>query len=128
MTTDRKKISLCLVAPLWCTKGSGIVRSFAAIITKGDCLGLLVVSFAPQQVTAADKAVQLSYQVKVRSLSTREVAAVPPGIETQPNVPVKFFNNVVSPVSTGTNNIVSVLPETRSNSEMFALYYDVKWR
>ncbi len=42
------------------------------------------------------------------------------------NVPVKFFNNVVSPAFTGTNGIVYVLPETRSNNESFALYYDVE--
>lgn len=42
------------------------------------------------------------------------------------NVPVKFFNDVVSPAFTGTNGIVYVLPETRSNKEIFALYYDVK--
>ena len=42
------------------------------------------------------------------------------------NVPAKFFNNVVSPVFTGTNGIVYVLPETRSISETFALYYDVE--
>jgi hypothetical protein len=42
------------------------------------------------------------------------------------NVPAKFFDNVVSPVFTGTNGIVYVLPETRSNSEIFALYYDVE--
>lgn len=42
------------------------------------------------------------------------------------NVPVKFFNNIVSPTFTGTNGIVYVLPETRSVSEIFALYYDVK--
>ena len=38
----------------------------------------------------------------------------------------KFFDNVVSPVFAGTNGIVYVLPETRSNSEIFALYYDVE--
>jgi hypothetical protein len=42
------------------------------------------------------------------------------------NVPAKFYNNVVSPAFTGTNGIVYVLPETRSNSEIFALYYDVE--
>ena len=42
------------------------------------------------------------------------------------NVPAKFFDNVVSPAFTGTNGIVYVLPETRSNSEIFALYYDVE--
>jgi hypothetical protein len=42
------------------------------------------------------------------------------------NVPAKFFNNVVSPAFTGTNGIVYVLPETRSNNEIFASYYDVE--
>jgi hypothetical protein len=42
------------------------------------------------------------------------------------NVPAKFYNNVVSPAFTGTNGIVYVLPETRSKSETFAFYYDVK--
>ena len=38
------------------------------------------------------------------------------------NVPAKFFENVVSPAFTGTNGIVYVLPETRSNREVFASY------
>ena len=42
------------------------------------------------------------------------------------NVPAKFYNNVVSPAFTGTYGIVYVLPETRSISEIFALYYDVE--
>ena len=42
------------------------------------------------------------------------------------NVPVKFFNDVVSPAFTGTYGIVYVLPETRSINEIFALYYDVQ--
>ena len=42
------------------------------------------------------------------------------------NVPEKFFNNVVSPAFTGTYGIVYVLPEIRSNSEIFTLYYDVE--
>ena len=276
MTTDRKKIRLCLLAALRCTKRSGSVRSLAAIITKGLCLGLLAVSFTPHQVAAADNAAQLSNPS--RSLSAHEVAAALPTIETQPvvaphpkranfegehksrdaqhvadwvvdsgdnrgmpfvivdkmdakvfvfdadgrlrgaapallglargddsipgigdrklsdmrpeerttpagrfvaslgynfngkdvlwvdydgavslhrvvtnkpterrlqrlatptpldnrisygciNVPAKFFDNVVSPAFTGTNGIVYVLPETRSNSEIFALYYDVE--
>ncbi len=44
------------------------------------------------------------------------------------NVPAKFFDNVVSPAFTGTYGIVYVLPETRSNSETFASYYDVDLR
>jgi hypothetical protein len=44
------------------------------------------------------------------------------------NVPAKFFDNVVSPAFTGTYGIVYVLPETRSKSEIFALYYDVEYR
>jgi hypothetical protein len=42
------------------------------------------------------------------------------------NVPEKFYNTVVSPTFTGTNGIVYVLPEVRSNNEIFALYYDVE--
>jgi hypothetical protein len=42
------------------------------------------------------------------------------------NVPAKFFENVISPAFTGTSGIVYVLPEVRSNSEIFALYYDVE--
>jgi hypothetical protein len=38
------------------------------------------------------------------------------------NVPAKFFENVVRPAFTGTNGIVYVLPETRSNREVFASY------
>jgi hypothetical protein len=42
------------------------------------------------------------------------------------NVPVNFFNNVVSPAFTGTYGIVYVLPEIRSISEVFASYYNVE--
>jgi hypothetical protein len=42
------------------------------------------------------------------------------------NVPEKFYNTVVSPTFSGTNGIVYVLPEARSNSEIFASYYDVE--
>jgi len=38
------------------------------------------------------------------------------------NVPVKFFENVVYPVFTGTSGIVYVLPETRLASKVFASY------
>ncbi len=41
------------------------------------------------------------------------------------NVPENFFNEVVSPTLAGTYGVVYVLPETRSNSEIFASYYDV---
>jgi hypothetical protein len=276
MTTDRKKIKLCLLTALRCTKRSRSVCSLITIITKGLCLGLLAVSFTPHQVAAADNVAQLRHQS--RSLSAHEVTVALLTIETQPlvaphpkranfegehksrdaqrmanwvvdsgdnrgmpfvivdkmdakvfvfyadgqlrgaapallgfargddsilgigdrqlsdirpeerttpagrfvallgynfdkkdvlwvdydnavslhrvvtnqpterrlqrlatptpldnrisygciNVPAKFYNNVVSPAFTGTNGIVYVLPETRSNSEIFALYYDVK--
>ncbi len=42
------------------------------------------------------------------------------------NVPAKFYNNVVIPAFTGTYGIVYVLPETRSNGEIFPTYYDVE--
>jgi len=38
------------------------------------------------------------------------------------NVPVKFYETVVSPTFTGTSGIVYVLPETRSAREVFASY------
>ena len=38
------------------------------------------------------------------------------------NVPAKFYDNVVSPAFTGTNGIVYILPETKSNREVFASY------
>ena len=38
------------------------------------------------------------------------------------NVPVKFYEKVVSPIFTGTNGIVYVLPETRSAKEVFGSY------
>lgn len=38
------------------------------------------------------------------------------------NVPVKFYENVVSPAFRGTNGIVYVLPETRSAQEVFRSY------
>lgn len=43
------------------------------------------------------------------------------------NVPVKFYQNVVSPTFTGTGGIVYVLPETRSAREVFGSY-DVEER
>lgn len=42
------------------------------------------------------------------------------------NVPENFYNDVVSPTFTGTYGVVYVLPETRSNSEIFTSYYDVE--
>ena len=82
--TNRKKIGLCLLAALRCTKRSGSVRSLAAIIAKGLCLGLLAVSFTPHQVAAADNAGLLSDQSS--SLYEHEVAAALVTIETQPVV------------------------------------------
>lgn len=38
------------------------------------------------------------------------------------NVPVKFYENVVSPSFTGTNGVVYILPETRSAREVFGSY------
>ena len=38
------------------------------------------------------------------------------------NVPVKFYEQVVSPTFTGTNGIVYVLPDTRSVKEVFGSY------
>ena len=38
------------------------------------------------------------------------------------NVPVKFYENVLSPAFTGTDGIVYVLPETRSAREVFGSY------
>ena len=42
------------------------------------------------------------------------------------NVPVEFFDQLVSPVFKGTNGIVYVLPETRENHTAFAAYYRVE--
>ena len=41
------------------------------------------------------------------------------------NVPVNFYDKVVSPAFTGTNGIVYILPETRTAQEVFGSY-DVK--
>ena len=38
------------------------------------------------------------------------------------NVPVKFYDDVVSPAFTGTDGIVYILPETRSAREVFGSY------
>ncbi len=38
------------------------------------------------------------------------------------NVPVKFYDNVVSPAFTGTSGVVYVLPDTRSVREVFGSY------
>jgi hypothetical protein len=84
MATNRKKIRLCLLAALRCTKSSESVRSLVAIITKGLCLGLLAVSFTPHQVAAADNGAQLSNPS--RSLSAHEVATAFLTIDPQPSV------------------------------------------
>ena len=42
------------------------------------------------------------------------------------NVPVKFFNDVISPTFTGTRGIVYVLPEVKTKKEIFAKYYEVE--
>lgn len=42
------------------------------------------------------------------------------------NVPADFFNDVVKPAFHGTYGVVYVLPEARSNSEVFASYYDIE--
>jgi hypothetical protein len=84
MTTDRIRIRLCLFAGLRSSKFSVGVRPLAAIIAIGLCLGLLAVGSTPRQVAAADNHVKLSY--KVRSSSSHEVPAAPPGVRTQPVV------------------------------------------
>ena len=38
------------------------------------------------------------------------------------NVPVKFYEQVVSPIFTGTNGIVYILPETRAAEDVFGSY------
>ena len=72
------------MAALRCTKCSGSLRSLAAVITRGLCLGLLAVSLTPRQIAAADNAARLSNPN--RALSAHEVAATPSTIETQPVV------------------------------------------
>jgi hypothetical protein len=59
MTTNKKKIELCLLVALQ-RQSSVSVRSVVAIIAKGLCFGLLAVSFTPHQAAAADDATQLS--------------------------------------------------------------------
>jgi hypothetical protein len=75
MTSDSKKIRLCLLAALRCTHRSGSIRSLAATITKGLFLVLLAVSCAHQQVPVVDNAEQLSNPSS--SLSTHPDAAAP---------------------------------------------------
>jgi len=84
MTTNRNKISFCLLTALQYTKRSGSLFSLAAIITKGFCLGLLAVSFIPHQVAAEGSPTQLSNPSF--SLSAREVTTASLTIETQPVV------------------------------------------
>ena len=71
-----------LLATLLCRKCSGIIRSLAAITTKGLCLGLMVVSFTPHDVAAADNDAQLSNLG--RSSSKHEVATDLSTVEKQP--------------------------------------------
>jgi hypothetical protein len=84
MATNQKNIRPCLLTALRFPNCSRSLRSLAASITKGFCLGLLALSFIPHQVAAADSAEQLSYPS--RSLSSHEVTAAPSTIETQPVV------------------------------------------
>lgn len=60
MIAKRKTISRCLLETVRYKKRSESVRSLAAIVTGGLCLGLLAVSLAPHHVVASDNAVQLS--------------------------------------------------------------------
>lgn len=75
MTSDSKKIRLCLLAALRCTHRSGSIRSLAEIVTKGLCLVLLAVSCTHHQVPVLDNAEQLSNPS--RSLSAHPDAAAP---------------------------------------------------
>jgi hypothetical protein len=58
------------------------MRSLAATIAKGLCLGLMAVSFIPQQVAASDNAAQFSNPDS--SLSTNQVATTGLIVEKQP--------------------------------------------
>lgn len=84
MTTNRRKTELCLWTALRYAKRSGTLRSLAAILTKGLCLGLLAISFTPHQIAAVDDAEQLANPN--RSSSANEVAAVRSTIEMRPEV------------------------------------------
>ncbi|MBP1749198.1 MAG: hypothetical protein H6Q52_1737, partial [Deltaproteobacteria bacterium] len=42
------------------------------------------------------------------------------------NVPAQFFDDVVRPVLADTKGVIYILPETRSNSEIFTSYYEVE--
>jgi len=57
------------------------VRSFAAILTRALCLGLLALAFIPQQVSGAEKSAQLS--TPNRSTPARQFGATGSTIETQ---------------------------------------------
>ena len=81
MTTNRKKIGMCLLAGLRHQR-SGSVRLVVAIIAKGLCFGLLAASFIAPHAVAADKAVQLSNLS--RPLSAYEGTTVSSTIEMQP--------------------------------------------
>jgi hypothetical protein len=155
-TTNIKRSGCAFWRHCGAQSAQGAYARFAAIVTKGLCLGLLAVSFTPHQVAAAENAAQLSSPS--RSLSAHKdvlwvdydgAVSLHRVITTKPkerrlqrlgsptpfdhrisygciNVPAKFYNNVVSPAFTGTYGIVYVLPETRSISEIFAFYYDVE--
>lgn len=80
MTTNRKRIGLCLLAALR-RQRSVSVRSVVAIIAKGVCFGLLAASFTPYQAAAADDTAPLSNLS--RPLSAHEGAVSPAAIERQ---------------------------------------------
>jgi hypothetical protein len=42
------------------------------------------------------------------------------------NVPVKFYDEVVRPVFANTRGVIYILPEIRSNNEIFESYYEVE--
>jgi hypothetical protein len=114
--TNRREIRLCLLTTLRCTKRSGSVR----FLRKGHPLGGLRRRRFP-----ASGDYDQSHGAPPAALATPTPSDNPISYGCI-NVPANFYNNVVSPAFAGTYGIVYVLPETRSISESFALYYDVE--
>jgi len=81
MTSHKKTIGLQVSVAMQCARRLGNVRSIAATMAKGICLGLLVASFNFNEAFAADDAAQLSNPN--RPLSAHQGAAAPATGETQ---------------------------------------------
>ena len=113
---NRKKISRLLTTLR--RQSSVSVHSIVVIIAKGICFGLLVASFTPHQVIAADDAGQLSNLS--RPLSMHEGVSSPSTIETQTMVThrLKLANFERERVSQDARHVADWVVDSGDNRRM----------